>query len=156
MKLEELTPDQEKLMDHVSQEWLDYLFSCKNSLNENQAEEQIKWFYNFCELDEPIIIFVDSPLECQQAVWYVKAFSEVIDEELIHSSSVRAKVWAKVGDKVWAKVRDNYESFCLYGSIADFGWISFYDFWQKVGIIEENDFNFGDFKKLIQSGVYDI
>jgi hypothetical protein len=47
-----------------------------------------------------------------------------------------------------------YESFCSYGSIGDYGWISFYDFFTKVGVINHEGFN--QFKEILLSGVYDM
>ena len=39
-------------MKEVKQYWLDYIFSCKNSINKEQAKVQIEWLYKFCGLEE--------------------------------------------------------------------------------------------------------
>jgi len=78
--------------------------------------------------------------------------------------SVRASVRASVGDSVrasvrasvWASVRASkikYESFGSYGNIYDYGWVSFYDFFTQIGVINHEKYN--QFKALIQSGIYD-
>ena len=95
MKLEKLTPSQEKIMHDVKQHWLDYIFSCKNSVNREKAKISIDWLYKFCGLNSPIVIFVDSPMACQYAVIYAKAYGE-----LLKKAQVRAQVRDEVGDQV--------------------------------------------------------
>jgi len=80
-------------------------------------------------------------------------------------ANVRDNVWdnvwdnvgANVGANVRANVRDNelkYESFAAYGSISDYGWVSFYDFFTQVGVLNHDGFN--KFKDLLLSGIYDM
>jgi hypothetical protein len=69
---------------------------------------------------------------------------------------VRAQVWDQVWDQVRAQVRDQeleVFSFGNYVSIWDYGWVSFYDFFTQIGVINHDGFN--QFKKVIQSGIYD-
>ena len=78
--------------------------------------------------------------------------------------SVRASVWASVGDSVWASVGDSvrasvwdsvWKIFNLYSSYVDlsnYGWVSFYDFFDKINIID--NFNFKQYKKILKSGVF--
>ena len=75
-------------------------------------------------------------------------------------SSVRASVGASVWDSVWASVRDSVRAsvgkiFNLYSSYVDlsnYGWVSFYDFFEKINIID--NFNFKQYKKILKSGVF--
>ena len=46
-----------------------------------------------------------------------------------------------------------YSSFCDYGSIGDYGWVSFYDFFTQIGVINHEKYN--EFKNVILSGIYD-
>jgi hypothetical protein len=80
-------------------------------------------------------------------------------------AQVRAQVWAQVGaqvrDQVGAQVRDQVGaqkletfSFASYGSIYDYGWVSFFDFFTQIGIINHKGFN--EFQELISSGIYDM
>ncbi len=81
-------------------------------------------------------------------------------------ASVGASVWASVGDSVGASVRDSvwasvrasvvlkFYDFALYGSCSDYGWVSFYDYFTRIGVINHEKFN--HFKSLIESGVYDM
>jgi len=189
-KLESLSEEQIQKMNEVKNYWLDYIFSCKNQTNREQAKVQIEWLYKFCKKDSPIIIFVDSPMSCQFAVQYLKILfkklpqvgdqvgAQVGDQV---GDQVRAQVWAQVGAQVWdqvgdqvgaqimaqvwdqvraqvgdqvgAQVGDQYESFCSYGSISDYGWVSFHDFFMQIGVTNHSGFK--EFKSLLQSGIYD-
>jgi hypothetical protein len=84
---------------------------------------------------------------------------------------VRDQVWAQVMNQVWDQVmnqvrdqvRDQvgdqkiqFENFASYGNISDFGWVSFYDYFQEVNVKlgdKENDFN--TFKNFLKTGFYD-
>ncbi len=47
--------------------------------------------------------------------------------------------------------------FCSYGSIYDYGWVSFYDFFKnKVNYKKENLNNLNKFIYLLKSGIYDM
>jgi len=213
-KLEKLTPEQELKMKEVKQHWLDYIFSCKKSLDREKAKISIDWLYKFCGLGTPIIIYVNSPMDCQYATIYVKELAKHIGknpsqvgsqvwsqvESQVRSqvwsqvgsqveSQVRSQVWSQVGSQVWSQVESqvrsqvwsqvgsqvgsqvesqvrsqvwsqvesqglNFESFCSYGSVSDLGWVSFYDFFTQIGVLNNKDFN--DFKQLLSCGIYDM
>jgi hypothetical protein len=78
---------------------------------------------------------------------------------------VRDQVWdqvrAQVGDQVGAQVRDqvgdqkfSYENFSSYGNISNYSWVSFYDFFTQIGVINNKDYN--EFKGILSSGIYDM
>jgi hypothetical protein len=58
-------------------------------------------------------------------------------------------VWASVGDSVWASVwasvedsvEDIFGERSYYGDVSDFGWVSFYSFFTKTGILTDPNFN---------------
>jgi hypothetical protein len=49
--------------------------------------------------------------------------------------------------------KPTFVSYASYGSIWDFGWASFYDYFQEIGVVQNDDFT--KFKELLKSGVYD-
>jgi hypothetical protein len=67
---------------------------------------------------------------------------------------VRAQVWDQVGAQVGDHEKLSYESFSSYANIGDLGWISFYDFFTQIGVINHKDFN--ELKELMLSGIYDM
>ena len=75
-------------------------------------------------------------------------------------ASVRDSVRDSVWDSVWDSVRDSVRTsvlniFNLYSSymgLSNYGWVSFYDFFEKINIVD--DFNFKQYKKILKSGVF--
>ena len=71
-------------------------------------------------------------------------------------ASVRASVWdsvrdsvgASVGDSVW----DSVNEYSSYIDLSNYGWVSFYDFFEKINLLD--NFNFKQYKKLIRSNVF--
>ena len=75
--------------------------------------------------------------------------------------SVWASVWDSVRDSVWDSVRNsvkaekmNYQQTSYYGNIGDYGWVAFYDYFTRIGALNNEKFN--KFQSLIESGVYDM
>ena len=182
--LEELNAEQEKLMDFVAQEWLDYAFDWnKCGFDEEKAKDAVKWIYDISKIPQPKIIeIVDSPLEAQfllnaldrdkvrakvgAKVWDKvrnkvrdKVRDKVLDKVLDKvRAKVGAKVWAKVRAKVWDKVRaKNIEWFEFCGCFFyDFGWVGFYDYFMKIGVLDNTDTDFINYSNLIKNKIWDI
>ena len=70
--------------------------------------------------------------------------------------SVWDSVGASVGDSVWdsvgASVLNIFNSCSSYIDLSNYGWVSFYDFFEKINIVD--DFNFKQYKKILKSGVF--
>lgn len=99
-------------------------------------------------------------------------------------ANVRANVGANVGDNVWANVRDNVWANVranvgtnvrdnvwdnVWANVGDnvranssnelntgpnFGWASFYDYFEKIGVLENH--NFKKYKKLVRAGAFQV
>ena len=91
-------------------------------------------------------------------------------------ASVWASVWDSVGDSVWYSVRasvrdsvgdsvrdsigdsvrdsvrDSVNEYSSYIDLSNYGWVSFYDFFEKINLLD--NFNFKQYKKLIRSNVF--
>jgi len=259
MKLEKLTPEQETKLNEVRAFWLNYIFSCKNTVDREAAKIGINWLYKTANLNEPVVIYVDSPLACQFAVVYLKEYLKVLgmnNPDQVEAqvgdqvwaqvgdqvmAQVRAQVWAQVeaqvgdqvwdqvgdqvwaqveaqvgdqvwaqvgdqvraqvrdqvrdqvgaqvwdqvgdqvwaqveaqvgaqvmaqvGDQVWAQVGDQvraqkipYTPFAggwyYNGTVTDYSWVSFFDFFTQIGVIDHAGFN--QFKNVLLSGIYDM
>lgn len=62
----ELTPDQEKLLEEVRQEWIQLALGGDTSLDESTAREMVDWLYDQANLEAPKLkLFADSPLHSQ-------------------------------------------------------------------------------------------
>ncbi len=62
--------------------------------------------------------------------------------------SVKASVWDSVGASVW----DSVNEYSSYIDLSNYGWASFYDFFEKINLLD--NFNFKQYKKLIRSNVF--
>ena len=77
-------------------------------------------------------------------------------------AQVGAQVRDQVGDQVWAQVRDQvgaqelkYFHFASHGSILDYNWVSFFEYFQEIGINVTGKFK--KFKTLLfESNIYDM
>ena len=71
-------------------------------------------------------------------------------------ASVGNSVWASVRDSVWASVRNSVrnsvDEYSSYIDLSNYGWVSFYDFFEKINLLD--NFNFKQYKKLIRSNVF--
>jgi len=172
MKLEILSFEQEQKMMQVKDFWLNYIFSCQNQVNKEAAKIGIDWLYKLAGKNEPVIVHVDSPMACQYAVHYLETYTKVIEKLMGELSEpardqVRDRVRDQVRDQVWDQVRDQvraqvrarnleFQPFAWIqgGSIADYYWVSFYDFFTQIGVIDHAGFN--QFKNILLSGIYDM
>ena len=66
--------------------------------------------------------------------------------------SVRDSVWASVWDSVRDSVLNIFNLYSSYMGLSNYGWVSFYDFFEKINIVD--DFNFKQYKKMLKSGVF--
>ena len=171
--LEKLTPEQEALIPIVRDEWINRLDACPE-IDREKAEAGIKWLYSVSKLKEPKVIFVSSPLGAQYAANMIgqvdnravfQVWAQVWDQVW---AQVWDQVWAQVGAQVWDQVRAqvwdqvrakhlHFFEFARYGNVFDFGWGSFYEFFQRIGqSLGKAERQFDAFKNLITSGIYDM
>ena len=153
-------------------EWINLFFDNvrnKRDIDKPAFEEGIKWLYNdLLKKPTPKIIYCDGWLSCLLTIAILK------DKNLIKKSwapvwdsvgapvwaSIRASVWDSVGDSVWYSVRasvrdsvrDSVNEYSSYIDLSNYGWVSFYDFFEKINLLD--NFNFKQYKKLIRSNVF--
>ena len=66
--------------------------------------------------------------------------------------SVKASIGDSIGDSVRASVRASVNEYSSYIDLSNYGWVSFYDFFEKINLLD--NFNFKQYKKLIRSNVF--
>ena len=157
-------------------EWINLFFDNvrnKRGIDKPAFEEGIKWLYNdLLKKPTPKIIYCDGWLSCLLTIAILK------NKNLIKKSwaSVGASVWASVKDSVkasvgapvgdsvwasvgasvwasvWASVGASVNEYSSYIDLSNYGWASFYDFFEKINLLD--NFNFKQYKKLIRSNVF--
>src|ERR1035437_4892991 len=95
-KLEKLNDLQLAKMKEIKQFWLNYIFSCKNSIDKEKAKTGIEWLYKLAGHKNPIIVYVDTPMGCQLAADLLK---KLLKGDTV-GASVRDSVRDSVGDSV--------------------------------------------------------
>lgn len=83
----------------VRKYWLDYLFSCKNQTNQEQARRSIEWLYKISNLKSPTVIFVDSPLMTQFMLHFLAS------SDFANAPDAFDSVTTLVCNKMWAQLK---------------------------------------------------
>lgn len=138
--LTELTPEQEALMPIVRDEWLAVGLSTEPT-DPMKAEEAVKKAYECANLQPPKWIYhADSPLH---GVVMVAVIQKWADEHNPEATKGPDPKWvreqtnlqlelARLDADIKEKARNAFSWTC-YGQ-HDAGWLSFYDFFQRIGI----------------------
>ena len=153
----------------------------KRGIDKPAFEEGIKWLYNdLLKKPTPKIIYCDGWLSCLLTIAILKDKNLIKKSWASVGDSVMASVWASVGDSVkasvWDSVRgsvwdsvgdsvgdsimdsvkdsvmDSVNEYSSYIDLSNYGWVSFYDFFEKINLLD--NFNFKQYKKLIRSNVF--
>ena len=100
--INELTPEQEKLLETYRDKWLQIGLSCEPA-DRDTAERVIKKIYAYLEKKEPKIIWCDSPLSANYMINILKnlrldKLGPTIQDQ------VEDRVWDQVDDQVWDQV----------------------------------------------------
>lgn len=121
--LEKLTKEQEYLAVKVRDEWINFALGGDTSINEDALKEWLNFCYNKINQKTPLYEIVGGPFEAQK----------------------------KANDRNGNKKMEYYPS--GIGAGYDSGWTAFYDFFTRIGILDNKDFNMWMlFKK---AGVWD-
>lgn len=120
--LNDLTPEQDKLADELSNEYILDAHCGETLINQRQAANVLQKIYALAELSAPRILFLDGPME---AIQFCK-------EEL--KTEVDTIDWFGIG----------YDS----------GWVSFFDYFQRIGVLARDDEEFNLIKDFLRSGVW--
>lgn len=128
--LEKLTPEMEAIIPIVRDEWINRLYDCKNTeLEQTDAEEFVNWVYAKAGLPNPMTIIVDSPHAAQQEA---------------------NRLWREHIDPT---AKDQFFSFGMSIGCDNYGWVAFYDYFTRIGVIDHDEFN--SYKKFTELGIFE-
>ena len=160
-RINELNDEQKTLMKTIRDEWVSLLDSCQRP-NKAELISGIDWLYALAGLEKPWIIFVKSPLGAQYCANLIKKIctSKKIKTKPV-LSAVDSEVYSEVLSAVGSAVRSAVEKLewfpmWSYGGIGSYGWVSFYDYFERIGFKYINQESFIKFKTLTRAGGYDI
>lgn len=116
-EIKKLTPEQEVQLEVYREKWLSKIFNYEllKSMTEESVSNAMKKLYVFCDLKEPEVFLMDSPIACQKKVHQLR-YGENADKEPL-----------------------KFETFSSYINYSDFGWVAFYEFFMKeCGLLLEH------------------
>ena len=164
--LEKLTPEQEKLIPIIRDNWINRAFSGKD-LTIPEIRDGINWMYQKSRKKPPMIFVCDSPFSSQilanvlkksDLLKRIRKITDTIPQALRNSvgESVRDSVRDSVGASVGASVRDSkLDHETVYDAMDwDAGWMAFYDFFGIIGILKDAEFD--KYRELIFSGIWNM
>lgn len=134
MKLESLTEEQKNLMFQVRDEWTNLaLKEHGKGIDKKMFEEGISWLYkDLLHKQAPKVVYCESWLSCLLTIAILKKLP--------------------VRDSVRDSVRASFSEYSNYNGWSNFGWVSFYDFFERINMLD--DFKFKQYKKLIKSNCF--
>lgn len=122
--LNELTSEQETLIDLISEEYIQDAHSGETSIDQRRAVKSLTAIYALAGIKMPEFLFLSGPME---AVAFCK-------EEL----------------------KQNVDTIDYFGIGYDSGWVSFFDYFQRIGVLERDDAEFNAVKDFLRSGVWAV
>lgn len=145
--LNKLTKKQEKIMLQTRDEWINLFFdNVKNQkgIDKKMFEEGIGWLYTkLLNKPKPKVVYCDSWISCLITIAILK------DKKL--NKLINDKLGSSVEASVWDSVREIFDLYSSYIDLSNYGWVSFYDFFEKINVVD--NFNFKQYKKILKSGV---
>lgn len=131
--LTELTEGQKKMMVEIKDEYIQK-FNTYKKIDVKACTEYVHWLYTLSKLEVPEVVVVSSPLAAQYYVNGIKFEGDINNVKLTKKL--------------------DYQEFASYGNYSDYGWVAYYDFFTRIGVINNELFN--RFKDLIDIGIYDM
>jgi len=148
-----LTEKETELMDIVKKEWLSLAFEKnKDGINKPLFEKGINWLYtNLLSLKAPQVIYCDSILSAVIQITMVKDFGKSIED--YKPSMIDDFVNGKLPKDFCEKMNNNLSFTSTYCGWTNFGWVSFYDYFTKINVINHEHFN--SYIDIIKSNVFE-
>lgn len=105
----ELTPEEEKMIQVVHDEWVNE-FTSLPKIDKKKAKELIKLLYETSGYKMPKVVYGKSPLDLQ-----------------------------KMSNKALGNKKMEYQPYTLYGELSEFGFCAFSDYFRRIGAVQYND-----------------
>jgi len=150
---EKLEQHEIDLMSVVSNKWIKLAFDkCSDGINKPAFEEGIAWLYKrFLDLGAPQVVYCESMLDAVIKITLVKDYGKELSDfsPKIMDDFHNGELDADFVDKI----KENYSLKSTYIGWSNYGWVSFYDFFTQINVLNHEDFN--NYQKLIESNVFE-
>lgn len=149
----ELTIEEQAQIEITKNKWINLGFEkCKLGIDKEKFETGIEWLYDkYLKLPKPEFVYCDSLVDAVIKITLVKDYGKELSDytpELL-SDYLNNRLDA---DFV-SKIEENFSLKSSYIGWSNFGWVSFYDYFTTIGVINNDDFN--QYKNIIESNVFE-
>ena len=136
MNIDKLTPEQQALIPVFRDKWLKMLRY--RPLIREAAEKATTALYKYCGFNQPTFYYAKNPIEAQDLANTVKDSNG----NTLHPDSKEPQ----------------YVEFSYWGNVGDCSWLTFYDFFQHIGMEIEKDLieKYNLIKDIVDAGIYDM
>lgn len=149
---EELTKQEEALTLVVRNKWINKAYNdCSMGIDKSKFETGISWLYNnLVSLPNPQVIYCDSIIDAIIKITMFKDFNMDVSE---YPTIFEKYKNSKLKSDFLKKMDENKELKSSYIGWSNFGWISFYDYFTQIGVLNDEKFNM--YQSLIESNVFE-
>lgn len=149
---EELTKQEEALTLVVRDKWINKAYNdCSMGIDKSKFETGISWLYNnLVSLPNPQVIYCDSIIDAIIKITMFKDFNMDVSE---YPTIFEKYKNSKLKSDFLKKMDENKELKSSYIGWSNFGWISFYDYFTQIGVLNDEKFNM--YQSLIESNVFE-
>lgn len=149
----ELTEKEVEMMEVIKNKWIGLaLDKCGLGIDESKFETGIEWLYSrFLNLSKPQIVYCDSLIDAALKITLVKDYGKELSDftpQLLEDYEN-----GKLDSEFYTNVKNNLSLKSSYIGWSNFGWVSFYDYFTEISVINHEDFN--HYQKLTESNVFE-
>lgn len=149
----ELTQEEKDLIPVIEKKWIDLaLVKNVDGINKPLFEKGINWLYDrFLKLKEPQVVYCDGLIEALIKITLVKDYGKELED--YDPKMVQQFYDRELSEEFIGHIRKNYSLKSSYCGWSNFGWVSFYDYFTEIKVVDNDDFN--KYKEIIQSNVFE-
>lgn len=149
----ELNEQEVAMMEVTKNKWIDLAFNkCQLGIDKEKFETGITWLYDkFLNLPKPQVVYCNSLIDAAIKITLVKDYGKELSD--FNPQLIQDYEEGKLDKKFYEKAKENLSLKSTYVGWSNFGWVSFYDYFTAIDVINHEDFN--EYKKLIESNVFE-
>ena len=149
----ELNEQEVAMMEVVKNKWIDLAFNkCQLGIDKEKFETGITWLYDkFLNLPKPQVVYCNSLIDAAIKITLVKDYGKELSD--FNPQIIQDYEEGKLDKEFYEKAKENLSLKSTYVGWSNFGWVSFYDYFTNIEVINHEDFN--EYKKLIESNVFE-
>lgn len=152
----DLTEEELGKIEITRNKWIDLAYKkCGEGINEEKFNKGIEWVYgNLLNLKKPQIIYCDSLINALIKITMVKDFDLDFEADPSLFETKMKEYNSDLLPKDFADaLKENLSLKYSYIGWSNFGWVSFYDYFSEIGVLDNEAFN--QYRNLIESNVFE-